>query len=495
MGSSSTGAGGGTSTSSTGSTSSAGAGGSAPAPAIKATFLTRLSAQYLSATNGGSSSLNAASLTFGQNETFTLTDVNGGSLEGGDDITLAASDGTYLSAAGGGGGDLSFVAGPPGPDETFVLVRLAGAGTVVTGNLVALETKQMVSYVSAINGGGSTVMANAPWDRSWETYSIAFVLEGGQIAPPGAAATGRAGVLSFLSGTTGKATAVGVEDKTASTPTSDSDTIAGITNLTPSFWSADWGFGDNLPEGRQTIVNEGIAQWGQGAIVQYIYHACPLSWGSNEGCAYEGGTDPIDGSFGDLTDAQWTDLTTAGGMLNGVWLARLDTIAAYFQQLKDAGVAPLFRVMHEVNGQWAWWQGRPGPTGSPLLYRITHDYLVNQKGLDNIVWVWNLQDYSTLASDVGAYNPGSSYYQVAALDVYDGGYTTANYQAMQMAAGGKPMGIAECETMITSAELAQQPLWAYAAIWPDFTQMDAPALPALYSASNVLTLGQMPGWK
>ena len=61
----------------------------------------------------------------------------------------------------------------------------------------------------------------------------------------------------------------------------------------PSFWSADWGFGSGAqPSERESIVQEGIAQWGEGALVQFIYHACPLSWGSDEqGCAYQGGTD------------------------------------------------------------------------------------------------------------------------------------------------------------------------------------------------------------
>ena len=115
------------------------------------------------------------------------------------------------------------------------------------------------------------------------------------------------------------------------------------------------------------------------------------------------------------------------------------------------------------------------------------------------MWVWNVQDYSTLASDVGVYTPGPSYFDVAALDVYDGGYTTANYQAMVGAAAGKPIGIAECQFLPYPADLTAQPLWAYAVVWPDFLyapyQTDNTAqIPALFTDPQVLTLSQMPGW-
>jgi len=302
--------------------------------------------------------------------------------------------------------------------------------------------------------------------------------------------TARQAVLSFLTSTTGKASAIGVEDKDSSNPTADSDTMASMAGdgQSPSFWSADWGFGSDAVDNREGIVQEGEKQWAQGAIVQYIYHACPLTM--NELCQW---TD-IDGSYGSLSDAQWADLTTPGGTLNKAWLARLDTIGAFFLELKTAGVAPLFRPLHEINGAWAWWQGRPGPTGSAKLYQITHDYLVNVKGLDNSVWVWNVQDYTTLASDVNVYTPGASYFDVAALDVYDTGYTSGNYQAMLGAANGKPIGVAECQFLPSTDVLSQQPKWAYVAMWPDFFSNNTTSIPALFGDSQVLTLSKMPGW-
>ncbi|HEX4462179.1 MAG TPA: glycosyl hydrolase, partial [Polyangia bacterium] len=156
-----------------------------------------------------------------------------------------------------------------------------------------------------------------------------------------------------------------------------------------------------------------------------------------------------------------------------------------------------FRPLHEINGAWAWWQNHPGPNGSSKLYQITHDYLVNTKGLDNIIWVWNVQDYDTLPADVGQYTPGPDYFDIAALDVYDTGYTTTNYNAMVGAAAGKPIGVAECYTMPTAGNMASQPLWTYIAMWPDEITENGneQILPALFADDQIVKLAQMPGWQ
>ncbi|RZK15992.1 MAG: T9SS type A sorting domain-containing protein, partial [Hymenobacter sp.] len=116
---------------------------------------------------------------------------------------------------------------------------------------------------------------------------------------------------------------------------------------------------------------------------------------------------------------------------------------------------------------------------------------------DNILWVWNIQDFPTLPVDVNNYSPGSSYFDVASLDFYNGdGLTTAKYNAMQAVAGSKPIAIGEIGVMPTAAQLAAQPKWTYFMGWSDlvFSQNTQAQLISLYSAANVLTLGQMPGW-
>jgi len=168
----------------------------------------------------------------------------------------------------------------------------------------------------------------------------------------------------------------------------------------------------------------------------------------------------------------------------------------YFQQFKDADVAVLFRPLHEMNQCVFWWGCHLGPNGSAKLYQITHDYLVNVKGFDNIIWVWNVQDFDTLDNDVNSYNPGSSYFDIAALDVYNTGYTQNNYNAMLGAAKGKPIAVAECQYLPTPDLLARQNRWVYVMLWSDFISnpRNQIALPTLYKTPNIVTLDQMPGW-
>lgn len=166
----------------------------------------------------------------------------------------------------------------------------------------------------------------------------------------------------------------------------------------------------------------------------------------------------------------------------------------HFADLKAAGVAPLFRPLHEMNQGVFWWGGRGGESGTRKLFQITHDYLVKTLGFDNIVWVWDIQDFGSLAADVNSYDPGPAYYDIAALDVYDGGYATWKYDAMVGVAAGKPIAIGECQKVPTSDELTAQPKWSFFMLWPDFLDDNAAALPALYAAPNVITEDEMPGW-
>lgn len=451
--------------------------------ALQVTLSTLDTRQYVSATGGGGSTVTATVATAGASETFALTDATSATLTDGDTIQLAASNGDFLSASGvDAGGNLTADAVTAGADETFVIHRIAGPGAIHTGDLVDLETTGM-SYVSATNGGGASVEANAPWAKGWESFWISIA---GSPAPVNAQ---KQKVLSFLGSIDGKQTVAGQHDKNNPTPTDATDQVTSITGLAPGLWSADFGFGADDVAARPTMIAQAQTEWGLGSIVQLMYHACSPT--GDEDCTWDdiGGATPAS-----LTDAQWTDLVTDGGTLNAAWKARLDALSVFFAQLKAAGVAPFFRPEHEMNQGVFWWGGRPGPQGTLRLYQITHDYLVGNYGFDNIIWVWDVQDFSTLSTDVVSYDPGPDYYDIAALDVYDGGYDQSKYTTMQGAAGGKPIAVGECETPPTSAELTQQPDWVFFMLWPDYVTMDASLLPPLYSASNVITLGGMPGW-
>jgi hypothetical protein len=343
------------------------------------------------------------------------------------------------------------------------------------------------------DGGGAGDGVGAGGDAS----SAAGDAGTGTVTPPqddGGASpsppTARQQVLDYLGAIEGHQTIAGQHNKINATPAVSTNDILSLTGKTPALWSADFGFGQHALDNRQLMITEAIHQWHQGAIVQLMYHNCIPT--GDETCGWDdiGGASPQH-----LSDAQWTELVTDGTALNGAWKARLDTLSGFFAQLQAAGVAPLFRPLHEMNQGVFWWGGRGGADGTRKLYQITHDYLVKVKGFDNIIWVWDLQDFDSLSTDVDDYNPGSAYYDIAALDVYGGPYDQAKHDLIRAAAGSAPIAIGECENLPTSALLQSQPDWVFFMLWPDFIDEESGVLPALYGASNVITEDQMPGWK
>ncbi|WP_239470044.1 cell division protein FtsK [Archangium violaceum] len=130
------------------------------------------SGHYLVADQGGGADLMAYSTQAQEWETFTLTDVNGGSLVSGDVVTLQSSSGQWGSATNGGGGNIRFTATTPLAWEELSIVKLSGTGDIVNGDKIALKTTVSGQFVSAVNAGGSTVVASAAAAKEWETLTL-----------------------------------------------------------------------------------------------------------------------------------------------------------------------------------------------------------------------------------------------------------------------------------------------------------------------------------
>jgi hypothetical protein len=154
--------------------------------------------------------------------------------------------------------------------------------------------------------------------------------------------------------------------------------------------------------------------------------------------------------------------------------------------------------LEQMNQGVFWWAGRKGQSGTSQLYRLTRDYLVKQKGIKNVVWVWNVQDFGSLGSDVYDYHPGSSHYDIASLDIY-GAFDQWKYDAMVKISnenGGKPIAIGECAKLPSASQISSQPKWVFFMSWSEltFTDNSVSTLQSIYGRSDVLTLEEMPGW-
>lgn len=299
--------------------------------------------------------------------------------------------------------------------------------------------------------------------------------------------------LNYLYANAGTKTVAGIHNRE---PNSDpdlwTDSITKVAGKTPGLWSGDFLFGSTDVAARWTMIYEAQEAWNKGSLINIMWHTCSPAY--VEPCAWD-----ATGVLDVLSDAEWTSLITDGGTLNATWKSRLDIIAPYLLYLKDAGVEVFFRPFHEMNQPVFWWGGRKGPDGTAKLYQLTHDYLTNVKGLTNLIWIWDLQDFSTYATDLADYNPGDSYWDILAMDMYNGdgtNYGLTKYTAFATAAGTKPVVIGECNVLPTANELTAQPKWGIFMSWSENTVKNnsASKIIALYAASNVITLDQMPGW-
>ncbi|MEQ9303600.1 MAG: glycosyl hydrolase, partial [Marinoscillum sp.] len=184
---------------------------------------------------------------------------------------------------------------------------------------------------------------------------------------------------------------------------------------------------------------------------------------------------------------------TEGTELNNTWRKRMDDIAVYLQYLEDKRVVVMFRPFHEMNQGLFWWAGRKGENGTAELYRQTHDYFENEKGLTNLIWVWDMQD---LSRDFEAYKPGDDYWDVFAFDIYDSGYDKSWYDYILTIVGEKPIAIGECMKLPAGQLLDEQPRWTFFMPWAELVKEhnSESDIRAIYSHPRVLSLDALPGW-
>ena len=83
----------------------------------------------------------------------------------------------------------------------------------------------------------------------------------------------------------------------------------------------------------------GIAWWNAGGIVLLS----GFNWPNPSG----GGASN--------TSVDIVSLLTTGTTVQNAWLSTLNDVAAGITALNAAGVIPLFRPLHEMNGDWWWW--------------------------------------------------------------------------------------------------------------------------------------------
>jgi hypothetical protein len=131
---------------------------------------------YLSAASGGGGAVNATPTSAGSYEQFSLMNRTDSTLSHGDTVTLqtmTSNNAQWFVAEDGGGTGSVLNANRlyPWSWETFTILKLNGTGNINSGDTVALQSIGGY-YVSATNGGGSTVLVDKTAAITWEAFTI-----------------------------------------------------------------------------------------------------------------------------------------------------------------------------------------------------------------------------------------------------------------------------------------------------------------------------------
>ncbi len=149
-----------------------------PGSSLVAFFKTFNNVNYLSAALNGGGTVDTQRSAVGEWERLTIEDINGGTLNSGDQIRLKTQLGWYLVAEGGGGPGSILRADRrvAAAWETFTIEK-AGGGRISSGSVVSLRLNGY--YASAINGGGiatdGAVFVDRTWLSIWESFTINFL--------------------------------------------------------------------------------------------------------------------------------------------------------------------------------------------------------------------------------------------------------------------------------------------------------------------------------
>lgn len=204
-----------------------------------------------------------------------------------------------------------------------------------------------------------------------------------------------------------------------------------------------------------------IAVWQAGIIPTLHWH-----WSFDGDSAWRGKrSTPVD------VDA----MVTEGTATHQQAITELAEIADTLQILEDADVPVLFRPLHEIDGGWFWWTDKDDPTNTAALWKMIYHYLTDERGLDNLIWVYSAGVGNKTVDYRKLFYPGADYVDISGIDIYNVDFETgaeadkywSYWNDMQEVSPGKMLALGECEAMPNPDLMADNttPRWLYAMPW------------------------------
>lgn len=174
--------------------------------------------------------------------------------------------------------------------------------------------------------------------------------------------------------------------------------------------------------------------WAKGGIPAFTWHwkvgTDTVFYTKNNGFKNAGCTEGVQASSAEntcfnytkaFTDSTCQEINPASDEY-ALLMADVDKLSAHFLELQEAGVAAIWRPLHEAAGGWFWW-GVGGAECYKALYKLVYDRMTNTNGVKNLIWVWNIERDPAIGYDFGALNPawypGDEYVDIIGVDIYN----------------------------------------------------------------------------
>ncbi len=294
-----------------------------------------------------------------------------------------------------------------------------------------------------------------------------------------------AAVYAYLLSNYGSKTISGAMGGTA-WETSYTDMIGEQTGIYPAIVGFDYIFNnwaDRKAEwsGRPdyTDITPVRDAWNARNIIQIGWHWCVPA--TTE--------DAFDTSGGKRYIDSYSYNTRAFGVRNalkeGTWQnaemkKQLKQVAGFLKLLQDAGIAVLWRPLHEAAGDYTWgawfWWGYDGAEACKELWRYMYREFTGTYGLNNLIWVWTAQSSDTgkpaSVEKLMEWYPGDEYVDIVGADLYVAKNTTQSnvFQLVNDSVkGNKMVVLSEFGNLLDiDGYFSEDAPWGYFMNWCNF---------------------------
>lgn len=232
---------------------------------------------------------------------------------------------------------------------------------------------------------------------------------------------------------------------------------------------------DPIPEARRTWTEDG--------------QLVTLSW-------HVGGPPQDSSDFQHcFADTSVAACLTEGTDEHEVWTDALERLADRLSVLEKASVPVFWRPFHEMDGEWFWWSN-DGPETYRRLWQDTFAYLVEERGLHNLIWVWSASH--EFATD--AWYPGDEYVDVVGVDTYRNQKPdldwAEHFADTASTAPDHPVALAECDVVPRPDDAADECSFVWFLPWhTSLVRKNDPAhLRDVYEHPYTLTAADLPSF-